>query len=63
MNEASEPRQKVVRVGKRRAKLTPAPGTDTSPESPMSDDTDSTPRGDESPRDAQLRRDKPPHWG
>ena len=66
MPEQLEPRQRVVRVGRRRAKLTPAPGTDSDPELPV-DATETAGgalrRNDESARDAELKRDKPPHWG
>ncbi len=64
------PRQHVVRVrGTRRAKLTPAPGTDPSPEAPVTGaettDAPAVPvRAAEAsgPNDERLRRDVPPHY-
>lgn len=60
-------RQRVVRArGARRAKLTPAPGTDPAPEAavPGSADDDERPaaRGAGGADDERLRREKPPHW-
>jgi hypothetical protein len=57
-------RQRVVRVpGSRRAQLTPAPGTDPSP------DVVTNPArakksggGDSGPNDSRLRDDVPPHY-
>ena len=60
-----EPRQSVIRsAGARRARLTPAPNTDTSPEPPSREEGGQT-SGDgssTSANDARLRQDKPPHW-
>ena len=61
-------RQRVVRVrGARRAKLTPAPGTDPSPElpRPSTDETTDAPAGEagaSGPNDERLSRDVPPHY-
>jgi hypothetical protein len=58
--EATAPeRQRVVRArGARRAKLTPAPGSDPSPESPSVRES-SGPAG---PDDERITRERPPHW-
>ncbi|MCD5346458.1 hypothetical protein [Agromyces sp. S2-1-8] len=70
MTNEPEPRQRVERApGRaRRAKLTPAPGSDPSPEAPVapaegdqSGDTTGMPRRT-SPDDERLLRDRPPHW-
>ncbi|WP_297373287.1 hypothetical protein [Cryobacterium sp.] len=62
---AAEPRQRVVRsAGARRARLTPAPDTDPSPEPAPREEGGQT-SGDgsaTSANDARLRQDKPPHW-
>ncbi len=60
-------RQRVVRVaGSRRARLTPAPGTDPSPESavPGEQNAPATPKvtGAKGPNDDRLRQDVPPHY-
>lgn len=62
--ERDAPRQRVVRVGRRRAQLTPAPGTDpqpiderAEPELPAADAADA------GPNDARMRADVPPHYG
>ncbi|QPE03869.1 hypothetical protein IT882_11430 [Microbacterium schleiferi] len=58
-------RQRVERVpGSRRARLTPAPGTDVAPESPDADaDAPSTPPSSPTgPNDDRLRADVPPHY-
>ncbi|GAA4383956.1 hypothetical protein [Agromyces bauzanensis] len=59
-----EPRQRVERApGRaRRAKLTPAPGSDPSPEAPVADDEAPANRGRANPDDDRLTRDRPPHW-
>jgi hypothetical protein len=61
-----EPRQRVERAGgrARRAKLTPAPGSDPSPEVPVehTDDAPTRKRGAASSDDERLTRDRPPHW-
>lgn len=54
-----EPRQRVEKTGRRRARLTPAPGADTSPETP---DDETSPPSPTDPRDQEMLRDKPPHW-
>ncbi|WP_241983601.1 hypothetical protein [Cryobacterium sp. TMB3-10] len=63
--DAAVPRQSVVKsAGARRARLTPAPDTDTSPEPPSREEGGQT-AGDgssTSANDARLRQDKPPHW-
>ena len=62
---ATVPRQSVVKsTGARRARLTPAPNTDPSPEPPAREEGGQT-TGDgssTSANDARLRQDKPPHW-
>ncbi|MBF9336380.1 hypothetical protein [Microbacterium lacticum] len=61
-------RQRIVRVGgSRRARLTPAPGSDPEPETPLSRDDDApAPSGEgtgaSGPNDERLRRDVPPHY-
>jgi len=69
MSPSESERQRVVRVpGSRRAKLTPAPGTDPSPELPPEDDEDAPTAGaagasgDAGPNDERMRRDVPPHY-
>ncbi|WP_243224667.1 hypothetical protein [Microbacterium sp. CIAB417] len=58
-----DPRQRVERVaGARRARLTPAPGTDPSPDVETSDAAASVPVKDQGPNDARLRQDVPPHY-
>ncbi|HEX6364895.1 MAG TPA: hypothetical protein VF000_02005 [Agromyces sp.] len=66
-----EPRQRIERApGKaRRARLTPAPGSDPAPEAPIhdgEDDRDSTSPAKGVPSaasdDDRLTRDRPPHW-
>ena len=63
--DAAAPRQRVVRVsGSRRARLTPVPGSDPSPESGP---TEATPppvrrKGPKGPNDDQLIQDVPPHY-
>lgn len=59
-------RQRVERVpGARRAKLTPAPGTDPSPEAPGAEEEPAAPAWTADapgPNDDRLRRDVPPHY-
>ncbi|MFD5213034.1 hypothetical protein [Microbacterium sp. NPDC058345] len=58
---AGDGRQRVVRVpGSRRAKLTPAPGTDTEPES--ADARRPAPEKQQGPNDDRMLRDVPPHY-
>ena len=54
----------VKSTGARRARLTPAPNTDPSPEPPAREEGgQSTGDGSStSANDARLRQDKPPHW-
>ncbi|WP_243399264.1 hypothetical protein [Cryobacterium zongtaii] len=62
---AAVPRQSVVKsAGARRARLTPAPDTDTSPEPPSREEGGQTAGNGSSTsaNDARLRQDKPPHW-
>jgi len=62
---AAQPRQSVVKsAGARRARLTPAPDTDTSPEPPAREEGGQTAGNGSSTsaNDARLRQDKPPHW-
>jgi hypothetical protein len=63
-----EPRQRVERAGgkARRARLTPAPGSDPAPEQPV-DGTEPNPdaapkRGRPNPDDDRITRERPPHW-
>ncbi len=59
-----EPRQKVVKTGRRRAVLTPAPGTDASPETPGATRPDDIREGGAmSERDREMLRNRPPHHG
>ncbi|MFE6965993.1 hypothetical protein ACFVAJ_12815 [Agromyces sp. NPDC057679] len=67
----STPRQRVERApGRaRRARLTPAPGSDPSPEAPVEreapptdPDAASSAGRKPSPDDERLTRDRPPHW-
>ncbi len=62
-----EPRQRVERVPgrSRRAKLTPAPGSDPSPEHPAASEQKPPPAdaGRRShPDDDRITRERPPHW-
>ncbi|MRG60988.1 hypothetical protein GE115_14095 [Agromyces sp. CFH 90414] len=60
------PRQRVERAAgrARRAKLTPAPGSDPSPEPavPGEDDAESRGRGRGGHDDERITRERPPHW-
>lgn len=62
----SAPRQRVVRSrGGRRARLTPAPGTDPSPETARPGAHDDRERGaarPPSPDEERITRERPPHW-
>ncbi|MFE5671322.1 hypothetical protein ACFQ58_06880 [Agromyces sp. NPDC056523] len=66
MTDDEEPRQRVERSRRgRRAKLTPAPGSDPSPESavPGAHDADEEGRKRPSrPDDDRITRERPPHW-
>lgn len=62
-------RQAVVKQpGARRAKLTPAPNTDPSPETPIEREEGGVASagpavpGARGENDDRLRRDRPPHW-
>ena len=60
---SDDARQRVERVaGSRRARLTPAPGTDPAPEAVAKDAAASIPAKDQGPNDARLRQDVPPHY-
>lgn len=74
---AEEERQRVERASgrARRARLTPAPGTDPTPEAPVSDApaSDAVDAGDAKrrtkpkggrpdPDDDRITRERPPHW-
>lgn len=72
---AEEERQRVERASgrARRARLTPAPGTDPTPEAPVSDapvsDADGNAKrrtkpkgGRPDPDDDRIMRERPPHW-
>lgn len=65
MSPDDDDRQRIVRVpGRRRARLTPAPGT--IPEPVKADErtapASETPSGDAGPNDERLRIDVPPHY-
>ncbi|WP_091503309.1 hypothetical protein [Microbacterium sp. cf332] len=63
---SSSDRQRVERVGRRRARLTAAPGT--TPEPVSADETTDAPAGAEGaagasgPNDARMRNEVPPHY-
>jgi hypothetical protein len=62
---SAEDRQRVVRVaGRRRAQLTPAPGTQPEPAVDAEDDASAAPDGTAAagPNDERMRRDVPPHY-
>ncbi|MGF6821783.1 hypothetical protein M2317_000669 [Microbacterium sp. ZKA21] len=60
---SDDARQHVERVaGSRRARLTPAPGTDPSPDVAAKDAAASVPAKEQGPNDARLRQDVPPHY-
>ncbi|NUT58083.1 MAG: hypothetical protein HOQ00_04455 [Agromyces sp.] len=69
---AEDERQRVERAGgrARRARLTPAPGTDPTPEAPVpgtGEDVEerSAPgkvAGKADPDDDRITRERPPHW-
>ncbi|MDQ0576121.1 hypothetical protein [Agromyces albus] len=70
-----EPRQRVERASgrARRAKLTPAPGSDPSPETPVpgAESAEGAKTDERSPKrkrpasadDDRISRERPPHWG
>jgi hypothetical protein len=64
--DAARPRQRVVRTrGGRRARLTPAPGTDPAPEAATPGAHDDVERGaarPATPDDERITRERPPHW-
>ncbi|MDQ0642327.1 hypothetical protein [Microbacterium murale] len=56
-------RQRIVRVpGSRRARLTPAPGTDPSPEVATNPAREKKIGRDAGPNDARMQEDVPPHY-
>jgi hypothetical protein len=59
-------RQRVVRSrGGRRARLTPAPGTDPAPEAATPgahDDVERSAARPATPDDERITRERPPHW-
>lgn len=61
---STDDRQRIVRVpGSRRAKLTPAPGTDPEPTDPADERDAAVSGGDVTgPNDERLRADVPPHY-
>jgi hypothetical protein len=66
---SDEPRQRVERApGRaRRARLTPAPGSDPSPEAPVREgeaepEGTTAKAGAAASDDERLTRDRPPHW-
>ncbi|MCK8609964.1 hypothetical protein [Agromyces sp. C10] len=64
--DAASPRQRVVRArGARRARLTPAPGSDPAPETATPGAHDEAERGTArraAPEDERITRERPPHW-
>ncbi|WP_353816492.1 hypothetical protein [Agromyces sp. SYSU T00266] len=64
--DAEAPRQRVERArGARRARLTPAPGTDPEPESAVPGAHDGSEGGaprPSRPDDERITRERPPHW-
>ncbi|MBC7441211.1 MAG: hypothetical protein H7311_01565 [Ramlibacter sp.] len=68
--DAARPRQSVVKEpgASRRAKLTPAPGTDPDPHPPVLREeggvvpSDPAGAGTRGVNDDRLRQDRPPHW-
>ncbi|WP_026851621.1 hypothetical protein [Glaciibacter superstes] len=65
MGQNDEQRQHVVKApGRaRRSKLTPAPNTDPSPESPVAREEGGVASGGSSgENDDRLKQDRPPHW-
>ncbi|WP_350349341.1 hypothetical protein ABIQ69_05315 [Agromyces sp. G08B096] len=62
--ERREPRQRIERVPgrSRRARLTPAPGSDPSPESGDAGVEEPPARPAGSPDDERITRERPPHW-
>jgi len=64
--DATAPRQRVERArGARRARLTPAPGTDPEPEAAVPGAHDERERGTPRPTrpgDDRITRERPPHW-
>jgi len=59
--DAPQQRQRIIRVAGRRARLTPAPGTDPSPEIAHRPER-AEPDAKKGPNDDQLLRDVPPHY-
>jgi len=64
---SDEPRQRVERTpGRaRRARLTPAPGSDPSPEAPLDEPENAKPaqqKRRQHPDDDRITRERPPHW-
>jgi hypothetical protein len=64
--DAVSPRQHVARArGARRARLTPAPGSDPAPESAVPgahDDREQGAARPTRPEDERITRERPPHW-
>lgn len=60
------PRQRVVRTRRgRRARLTPAPGTDPAPEAATPgahDEVERSAARPATPDDERITRERPPHW-
>ncbi|MEN2740244.1 hypothetical protein ABCS02_20805 [Microbacterium sp. X-17] len=61
---SSSDRQRIEKVpGRRRARLTPAPGTTAEPAAPSEEDGDAASGSAEAgPNDERLCRDVPPHY-
>ncbi|MFT4214459.1 MAG: hypothetical protein QM622_06750 [Microbacterium sp.] len=60
---SSNERQRIERMpGARRARLTPAPGTDPAPDTSETTDAPAGKAEASGPNDERMRRDVPPHW-
>ncbi|RLK47350.1 hypothetical protein [Microbacterium telephonicum] len=56
-------RQRIERMpGRRRARLTPAPGTDAEPAAEPDADSATSAQKDAGPNDDRMRREVPPHY-
>lgn len=57
------PRQRIERSARsRRARLTPAPGTQAEPGRGTDDEDDEAEAADDGPNDERMRREVPPHY-
>ncbi|MGO3884831.1 MAG: hypothetical protein ACTJHU_00915 [Mycetocola sp.] len=62
VGQAPGTRQRLTRIGSRRARLEPVPGTDPHPEEPRRRDSPANDPRRRSAADEQYLRDLPPHW-